>query len=212
MSYRFFTRIAWPATVGALLAIPAAAGNSTWQIDPAHSTAQFSVRHLGISSVHGQFHKVTGTIFIDDKDIAKSAVDVRIDASTVDTQEPDRDKHLKSADFFDIEHYPAMTFKSTKVEQLAPGKLRVTGDLSIRGVSKQIVLDVEGPSAAIKDPWGSERAAASATVKINRQDFGVKWNKTLDSGGLMIGDDVAITLEVEMVKSPQAPEPENNLR
>jgi polyisoprenoid-binding protein YceI len=194
------SRLALTASLAAVLSLPAAAANSNWQIDPQHSSAQFSVRHLAISTIRGAFSKVTGTVALDDKDITKSTVDVTIDVTTVDTREPDRDKDLRSDRFFDVTHYPSMTFKSKKVEQVIPGKLKVTGDLTIRGTTKEVVLDVEGPSAPIKDPWGNQRAAALATTKFNRQDFGVKWNATLDNGGVVVSDDVSITIDVELVK------------
>jgi polyisoprenoid-binding protein YceI len=127
-------------------------------------------------------------------------VDVTIDVSTVDTREPNRDKDLRSDHFFDAEHYPTMTFKSKKVEQNGVGKLKVTGDLTIRGVTKEVVLDVDGPTAPVKDPWGNQRAAVSATTKVNRQDFGVKWNATMDNGGVVVGDDVSINIDAEMVQ------------
>jgi polyisoprenoid-binding protein YceI len=190
------------AALAATLSLPAAAATSTWQIDPNHSAAQFAVRHLAISTVRGAFTKVNGTIQLDDKDISKSSVEVTIDADSVDTRVPNRDKDLRSDHFFDVQKYPAITFKSTKVEQAEPGKLKVSGDLTIHGVTKQVVLDVEGPTAAVKDPWGNQRAAANAATKINRQDFGVKWNATMDGGGLVVGDDVAITIDVEMVQKP----------
>jgi polyisoprenoid-binding protein YceI len=189
------------AALAAILSLPAAA-TSTWQVDPNHSAAQFAVRHLAISTVRGAFTRVNGTIQLDDKDISKSSVEVTIDADSVDTRVPNRDKDLRSDHFFDVEKYPTITFKSTKVEQAEPGKLKVTGDLTIHGVTKPVVLDVEGPTAAVKDPWGNQRAAANATTKINRQDFGVKWNATMDGGGLVVGDDVAITIDVEMVQKP----------
>jgi polyisoprenoid-binding protein YceI len=195
-----FSRIALTASLAAALSLPAAAANSTWQIDPAHSSAQFSVRHLAISTVRGAFSKVTGSVLFDDKDVSKSTVEVTIDANSVDTRVPDRDNDLRSEKFFDVAHYPSITFKSRKVEQLAPGKLKVTGDLTIRGTTKEVVLDVEGPSAPLKDPWGNTRNAATATTKINRQDFGVKWNATLDNGGVVVGDDVSIIIDVELVK------------
>jgi polyisoprenoid-binding protein YceI len=191
-------RIAVTAGLAAVLSLPASAATSTWQVDPAHSEALFSIRHLTISTVRGGFSKIKGTISFDDKDPSKSVVDVAIDMSTVDTREPKRDDDLRSDKFFDVTKYPTMTFKSTKVEQVSAGKLKVTGDLTLHGVTKEVVLDVDGPSAAIKDPWGNQRAAASATTKINRQDFGVKWNKTIDNGGVMLGDDVSITIDVEM--------------
>jgi polyisoprenoid-binding protein YceI len=191
-------RIAVTAGLAAVLSLPASAATSTWQVDPAHSEALFSIRHLTISTVRGGFSKIKGTISFDDKDPSKSVVDVAIDMSTVDTREPKRDDDLRSDKFFDVTKYPTMTFKSTKVEQVSAGKLKVTGDLTMHGVTKEVVLDVDGPSAPIKDPWGNQRAAASATTKINRQDFGVKWNKTIDNGGVMLGDEVSITIDVEM--------------
>ena len=202
----FLPRAISAATLAVALSLPAAAATSTWQIDPNHSAAQFAVRHLAISTVRGAFTKVSGTIQFDDKDIAKSSVDVTIDAASVDTRVADRDKDLRSDRFFDVEKYPTLSFKSTKVEQTEVGKLKVTGDLTIHGVTKQVVLDVEGPTAAVKDPWGNQRAAANASTKINRQDFGVKWNAKMDNGGWVVGDDVAITIDVEMVRKG-APKP-----
>jgi len=201
---QFATRIGVIAGLAAVLALPGHAATSTWEIDPNHSAAQFAVRHMAISTVRGAFTKVSGAVQWDDKDITKSTVEVTIDAASVDTRVPDRDKDLRSDHFFDVEKYPTLTFKSTKVEQAEPGKLKVTGDLTIHGVTKQVVLNVEGPTGAVKDPWGNQRAAANATTKINRQDFGVKWNATMDGGGLVVGDDVAITIDVEMVQKPAA--------
>jgi polyisoprenoid-binding protein YceI len=188
-------------TAGALLScLPGRAATSTWKLDPRHSAAQFSVKHMGISTVRGGFSKVDGTVQYDEQDVTKSTVEVTIDVSTVDTREPARDKDLRSDHFFDVEHFPTMTFKSTKVEQLAAGKLKVTGDLTIRGTTKQVVLDVDGPSAPIKDSWGNQRSAINATTRINRQDFGVKWNATLDNGGVVVSDDVNINIDAEMTK------------
>jgi len=198
----YFSRIAVGAALAALLSLPAFAGTTTYQIDPRHSSAQFAVTHLMISTVRGEFHGVTGAVVVDDSDVAKSSVDVTIDATTVDTREPDRDKHLKSADFFDVANHPTITFKSTKVEAAEPGKLKVSGDLTIRGVTKQVVLDVTVPKSPIKDPWGQQRTAVSGSTKINRQDFGVAWNKSLDSGGVVVGDSVDINLDVEMAVPP----------
>jgi len=201
---RYFSRIAVVAGMAVGLSLPARAATSTWQIDPQHSSAQFAVRHLGLSTVRGAFSKLSGTMVLDDQDITKSSVEVTIDVNTVDTREPDRDKDLRSERFFDVAHFPTMTFKSKKVEQVAPGKLRVTGELTIRGTSREVTLDVDGPSAAVKDPWGNQRLAATATTKINRQDYGVKWNAKLDNGGVVVGDDVNITLDVEMIQKPAA--------
>ena len=197
------SRIAAAAGLAAVLSLPAGAATSNWQIDPAHSAAQFSVRHLAISTVRGAFSKVTGTAVLDDQDISKSTVDVTIDVASIDTRQPDRDKDLKSDRFFDAANFPTITFKSKKVEQTAPGKLKVTGDLTIRGTTKEVVLDVDGPTAPVKDPWGNQRVAVNATTKVNRQDYGVKWNATMDNGGVVVGDDVSIVIDVEMVK--QAP-------
>lgn len=176
------------------------AATTTWQIDPAHTAAQFAVRHLMISTVRGEFKNVTGTVVWDDQDVTKSKVNVTIDTKTVNTGEEKRDQDLKSDKFFDVANFPTMTFVSKKVEANGAGKLKVTGDLTIRGVTKEVVLNVEGPTAAIKDPWGNTRSAVSATTQVNRQDFGVKWNANLDGGGVVVGDDVKITIDLEMVK------------
>jgi polyisoprenoid-binding protein YceI len=198
------TRIAVAAGLAALVSLSASAATSTWQLDPAHTAAQFSVKHLAISTVRGTFSKVTGTVTFDDKDVSRSSVDVTIDVSTVDTREPKRDADLRSDHFFDVEHYPTMTFKSTKVEQADAGKLKVTGNLTIRGVTKEVVLDVDGPTAPVKDPWGHQRAAVNATTKINRQDYGVKWNATMDNGGVVVGDQVNINIDAEMTQKGAA--------
>jgi polyisoprenoid-binding protein YceI len=194
-------RVGVIAGLAAVLAAPGHAATSTWQIDPNHSSAQFAVRHLAISTVRGAFTKVSGTVQLDDTDIAKSVVDVTIDAASVDTRVADRDKDLRSDHFFDVTKYPTITFKSKKVEQAGAGKLKITGDLTIHGTTKEVVLDVEGPTPVVKDPWGNQRSAATATTKVNRQDFGVKWNATMDNGGVVVGDDVNITIDVEMVKA-----------
>jgi polyisoprenoid-binding protein YceI len=201
---RYLSRIAVLAGLAIALSLPAGAANSTWQIDPQHSSAQFAVRHLGLSTVRGAFSKLSGTMLLDDQDIAKSSVEVSIDVNTVDTREPDRDKDLRSERFFDVAHFPTMTFKSKKVEPIAPGKLRVTGDLTIRGTTKEVVLDVDGPTAPVKDPWGNQRVAVSATTKVNRQDYGVRWNAKLDNGGVVVGDDVNITIDAELIQKPAA--------
>ncbi len=197
------TRMAVAAILAAALALPAVSAGTNWKIDPQHTFAQFAVKHLMISTVRGEFHGVNGTVNWDDKDITKSSVEVTIDATTVDTREPQRNDHLKSPDFFDVAKYPTMTFKSKKVEQVSAGKLKVTGDLTIHGVTKEVELSVGGPAAAIKDPWGNQRSAINATTKVNRQDFGIKWNKNLDGGGVVVSDEVSITIDLEMVQ--QAP-------
>jgi len=194
------SKFTWSAALAAVLTLPASAATTTWEIDPAHTAAGFSVKHLMISTVRGQFKGITGTINWDDQDLSKSTVDVSIDAKTVDTSEPQRDKDLRSDRFFDTEKFPTITFKSTKVEQVSAGRLKVAGNLTIHGITKPVVLDVEGPSAQIKDPWGMTRVAINATTRVNRQDYGVKWNANIDGGGVVVGDDVNITIDLEMVK------------
>jgi len=194
------SKVLLSAALAGAITVPASAATTVWQIDPAHTAAGFAVKHLMISTVRGQFKGVTGTVTWDDQDISKSSIDVAIDATTVDTSEPMRDKDLKSDKFFDVAKYPTITFKSKKIENVSAGKLKVTGDLTIHGVTKEVVLDVEGPSNAVKDPWGNTRVAASATTKVNRQDYGVKWNANIDGGGVVVGDDVNITIDLEMTK------------
>jgi len=193
-------KFAVAAVLTAAAAWQAAAATTTWKIDPAHTAAQFAVKHLMISTVRGEFKGVTGTVTWDDQDVTKSKVDVTIDAKTVNTGEEARDKDLKSEKFFDAEKFPTITFTSKKVEAAGAGKLKVTGDLTIHGVTKEVVLEVEGPTAPVKDPWGNTRVAASATTKVNRQDYGVKWNANMDGGGVVVGDTVNITIDMEMIK------------
>lgn len=173
---------------------------TTWNIDPVHSVAEFKVKHMMISNVKGQFTSLKGTLLFDETDIANSKVEATIEAASINTREPQRDAHLKSADFFDVEKFPALTFKSTDVRQIGGEELAVTGDLTIHGVTRQTVFTVEGPTPANKDPWGNTRRGLSATTKINRKDFGLTWNTALETGGILVGDDVTITLEVEFVK------------
>jgi polyisoprenoid-binding protein YceI len=197
---QLLSRLTLAAALAGTLTFSATAATSTWQIDPQHTAAGFSVKHMMISTVRGQFKGVIGSITWDDQDISKSVVDVTIDATTVDTSEPKRDADLKSPNFFDVATYPTITFKSKKIEQVSAGKLKVTGDLTIHGTTKEVALEVEGPSVAVKDPWGNTRAAVNATTKINRQEFGIKWNNKLDGGGLVVSDDVNITIDLEMIK------------
>jgi polyisoprenoid-binding protein YceI len=198
LSFRKFASI---TALTAAMSWPAAGAGTEWKIDSAHAAAQFAVKHLMISTVRGEFKGVTGTVNWDSQDLTKSVVDVTIDVTTVNTGEAKRDAHLKSPDFFDAGKFPTMTFKSTKIELATPGKLRVSGDLTIRGVTKPVVLDVDGPTPPIKDPWGNERVALNATGKVNRQDFGVKWNQSMDGGGVVVGDEVSITIDAELVKA-----------
>ena len=188
--------------LAAVACLPSLAKVTSYKIDPQHSSAQFAVTHLMISRVRGEFHPVNGIVSLDDADITKSSVEVTIDASAVDTGEPDRDKDLKSPNFLDVAKYPTMSFKSTKVERGASGHLTVTGDLTIHGVTKSVVLDMTEPKAPIKDPWGLQRTAVSGTTKINRQDFGLMFSAKLDNGGLVVGNEVEIALDVEMIVPP----------
>jgi polyisoprenoid-binding protein YceI len=185
----------------AALTVPSLAMAAEYVFDPAHTTAQFSVKHLMVTNVRGEFSKVSGKLNIDDKDVTKSSVEVTIDASTIDTREPNRDNHLRSPDFFDVAKYPAITFKSTKVEKAGDKKLKVTGDLTIHGVTKQAVLDVDGPTPEIKHPAVPEmRRGASATTKISRKDYGLTWNQALEAGGVAVGDEVTVYLEIEALR------------
>jgi polyisoprenoid-binding protein YceI len=190
----YLSRVAVSAGLAAVLSLSASAATTTWQIDPAHSSAQFAVKHLAISTVRGAFTSVKGAVQFDDKDVTKSSVDVTIDVSSVDTRVADRDKDLRSDHFFDAEHFPTITFKSKKVEQVSPGKLKITGDITIHGATKEVVLDVDGPTAPIKDPGGNQRMGINASAKISRQDFGIGANYP----AAMIGDEIAITIDSEI--------------
>jgi polyisoprenoid-binding protein YceI len=176
-------------------------GTITWKIDPAHSTAEFKVKHMMISNVKGRLCGLTGTLSEHLTDKTLSAVDATVDMATLTTGDAQRDAHLKSADFFDAEKFPAMTFQSTKVEHKGEGEYVVTGNLTVHGVSKTVTFAVEGPSTPAKDPWGNTRIGLSATAKINRKDFGLNWNAALEAGGFMVGDEVTITLDVEFIKA-----------
>jgi polyisoprenoid-binding protein YceI len=183
-----------------MVALPVLAHADTWQIDPAHTNVEFTVRHMMISNVKGQFQKTSGTITANGADPASAKIDATIDATSIDTRVDRRDAHLKSPDFLDVAKFPTITFKSTKVEAAGPGKWKVTGDLTLHGVTKPVVLDVEGTGAPIHDPMGNTRAGASATTKIRRSDFGLIWNKALEAGGVMVGDEVAISIDLEAIK------------
>ncbi len=171
----------------------------TYVIDPSHSTAGFKVRHLMVTNVRGEFSGVSGTVVFDAENPANSKVEAAIDATTIQTRDSQRDQHLKSADFLDVERFPKITFVSKKVAP-AGGEWRVTGDLTIHGVTREVVLEVEGPTPEVKDPWGNIKMGATATTKVNRKDFGLVWNVALETGGVLVGDEVAIQLEVEMTR------------
>lgn len=185
----------------AALAIPVLASATTWNIDPDHSNVGFKVRHLMVSNVKGSFEKHNGVVEINDKDITKSKVSVTIDAASVNTNVAKRDDHLRSADFFDVAKYPTITFVSKKVAKAGKGKLKVTGDLTLHGVTKQVVLNVEGPAKESKDPWGNFRSGVNASTTINRKDFGLVYNAALETGGVAVGEEVAVNLEIEMIKA-----------
>ncbi|HTS76033.1 MAG TPA: YceI family protein [Bryobacteraceae bacterium] len=174
---------------------------STWNLDPAHSVAEFKVKHMMITNVKGQFTSLTGVIIIDESDVTRSRVEASIDAASIHTRTPDRDAHLRSADFFDVDKFPKLTFTSTKVARTGEDELKVEGDLSIHGVTRRVVFKVEGPTEPAKDPWGNTRIGLTATTKINRKDFGLTWNSALESGGVLVGEEVTITLDVQAVKA-----------
>ena len=182
------------------LAAPVLAHADTWQIDPMHTSVEFTVRHMMISNIKGVFEKTSGTVTVEGSDPTSAKIDATIDASSIDTRVDRRDEDLKSPNFLDVAKYPTITFKSTKVEAAGEGKWKVTGDLTLHGVTKSVVLEVESSGASIKDPFGNTRAGASATTKINRKDFGLTYNKTLETGGVMVGDEVAISIDVEAIK------------
>lgn len=179
----------------------APAATTTWNIDPAHSVAEFKVKHMMISNVRGQFSKITGALTLDQSDPTRSHVDVSIDAASIDTREAQRDAHLKSADFFDVEKHPTLSFRSSRVTVARSGVLEVEGDLTIHGETRKVTFSVEGPTPPAKDPWGNTRVAVSATTKINRKDFGLTWNAALETGGILVGEDVTITLDIQFVKA-----------
>jgi polyisoprenoid-binding protein YceI len=183
-----------------VLATPQTA-TTTWNIDPAHSVAEFKVKHMMISNVKGQFGKVTGTLTLDESDPTKSKATASIEASSIETRDAQRDAHLKSADFLHVEKFPSLSFTSTRISLVRDGELAVEGDLTIRGVTRKVLFNVEGPTPPTKDPWGNTRVGVSATTKINRKDYGLAWNAALETGGILVGDEVTITLEVEFIKA-----------
>ena len=174
---------------------------TAWNLDPAHSVAEFKVKHMMISNVKGKFSGLTGSLTFDETDLSRSAVQAAIPMATITTGDDQRDGHLKSPDFFHAEQHPEMTFKSTAIAVKQPGELAVTGDLTIHGVTQSVVFDVEGPTPPAKDPWGNLRVGLSATTKINRKDFGLTWNAALETGGVLVGEDVTITLDVQFIKA-----------
>jgi polyisoprenoid-binding protein YceI len=192
-------RIGIVSAIALLTSLSALAQTSTWNIDPAHSTAQFTVRHLAISNVTGNFTKVTGSVVLNQKDITQSQVSASIDVSSVDTRVEARDKDLKSPHFFDVEKYPTIEFKSKRIVN-GGGQLQVIGDLTIHGTTREVTLDVDGPTPELSDPWGNSRRGISATTTINRKEFNLVYNKLLKTGEAVVGDNVKIQIDAEMVK------------
>jgi len=174
---------------------------TTWNLDPAHTMAEFKIKHMMIANVKGRFSKISGVLILDESKLANSSVEASIEAASIETHDANRDGHLKSADFFDVEKFPTLNFKSTGIGVVGDGELSIQGDLTIRGVTRQVRFAAEGPTSPIKDPWGNTRVAISATTKISRKDFGLTWNASLETGGILVGDDVTITVEAEFVKA-----------
>jgi polyisoprenoid-binding protein YceI len=183
------------------LAAPGLLHAAPWEFDPEHTGVHFKVRHLMVSSVRGDFGSVSGKIVYDEADVTKSTADISIDAASINTRIAKRDEHLRSPDFLDVAKYPAITFRSKRVENAGDGRLKMTGDLAIRGVTKEVVLTIEGPTPPIKDPWGNYRVGGQATTKIHRKEFGLVWNKVVEAG-VVVGDEVEITIDVEIFRKP----------
>jgi polyisoprenoid-binding protein YceI len=184
------------------LAASGFAQSARWEIDPAHSNASFTVRHMMVSNVRGEFAKLAGGVDVVGDDPTTAKVAVTIDAASISTREPKRDAHLRSADFFAVEKFPTITFSSKRIERAEEGQLKLVGDLTMHGVTREVALDVEELTPAVKDPGGNLRVGAHATARINRKDFGLLWNRELEAGGVLVGDEVAITIDVELVKKP----------
>ena len=180
---------------------PAPGTVTTWNLDPAHSTAEFKVKHMMISNVKGSFSGISGTLQLDETDYTHSIAEATITVSTLTTGDAQRDGHLKSADFFDAEKYPTITFKTANIDSKGGADYEVTGDFTLHGVTKSIKLAVEDVSEPSKDPWGNQRIGLSATAKLNRKDFGLTWNAALETGGVLVGEDVTITLDVQFIKA-----------
>jgi len=197
------TLIALTLTALAILA-PRPAGSATWEIDPAHTSVQFSVRHMMVSNVRGQFETVAGRIQADEANPTAARVEATIETASIDTNNNKRDDHLRGPDFLDAVKFPQITFVSKKVEKAGEAKWKLTGDLTLHGVTREVVLEMDGPTAPRKDPMGTIRSGAQARTKINRQDFGISFNKALDGGGLVVGDEVVITIDVEVVRASEA--------
>jgi len=195
-----FARFAAAVILAGAVATSAAAQTVTWTIDPGHSAAQFTVRHMVVSNVRGEFDGPTGTVTFDPTDLRTLKVDVSFNTKSINTRNADRDKDLRSDLFFDVAKFPKMTFKSRRAEPGAAGHLKLIGDLTIKGVAKEVTLDVEGPTAEIKDIWGEQRIGATATTTIDRRQFGLVYNRMLEGGGAVVGDEVTVTIDIEMTR------------
>jgi polyisoprenoid-binding protein YceI len=195
-----FARAFSTALTLSLLPMTAFAQAATWTIDPGHSAAQFTVRHMVVANVRGEFDGPTGTITFDPADLKTLRIDAVFDTKTINTRNADRDKDLRSDLFFDVAKYPRMTFKSRRAEPSGPGHLKVIGDLTIKGVTKEVTLEVEGPSPEIKDIWGERRIGATATTSLDRRQFGLMYNRVLEAGGAVVGDTVSVTIDIEMTR------------
>jgi polyisoprenoid-binding protein YceI len=182
-------------------AAPTQTSTTTWNIDPAHTSVEFKVKHMMIANVKGHFSKVSGVLTRNESDPAKDRIEATIEAGSIQTRDEQRDAHLKSADFFHVEKFPTLHFRSTGVSVVGGGELSVEGDLTIHGVTKKVIFAVEGPTPPAKDPWGNTRIGLSASTKINRKDFGLTWNAALETGGILVGDDITITLDAQFVKA-----------
>ena len=188
------------STIATAAPTTATSALSTWKIDPSHSAAEFKVRHMMISFVKGKFSGLSGVLKLDENDYTHSVVEVSIPAASVSTVDEKLDAHLKEADFFDVQNFPTLTFKSTSIRSLGDRDYEVTGDLTIRGMTKSVILSVRDLSQPSKDPWGNQRIGLSASVKINRKEFGLVWNAHLEFGGVLVGDEVEIALDVQFIK------------
>ncbi len=189
------------ALAGVALLVPSLSQAATWKSDPTHASVQFAVSHLMVSTVRGTFDTFDVTATIDENDVSRSSVEATIEVASVNTRNEKRDDHLKGADFFDVATHPTLTFKSKAVEKVQDNAYKVTGDLTLMGVTKEVVLEVTGSPKAMKDPWGNSRVGGTATTTINRTDYGLKYNSVLDSGGVAIGEEVEITIDIELVQA-----------
>jgi polyisoprenoid-binding protein YceI len=189
-----------PTLAATPTAAPAVSRATTWELDPAHSVANFSVKHMMIARVHGSFHKLEATLRLDRANPFNSSVEATIDANTIDTHEPKRDEHLRSPDFFDVKTFPTITFKSKRFEPAGGDNYKVIGELTMHGITREVALDVESSASEQKDPWGNTKIGASVATKIKRRDFGLNWNAALETGGFLVGEDVSVTLDLQFVK------------